>query len=186
MRSRGQPALARCADCAVHLPASIHPPRPQLARLVLPGMRARRRGAVINIGSGVSTVIPASPLLSGAPAAPAAAPPAWLTRATCSGTAVHARHPDSHPLLPPNPHPCPPSAYAGTKAYVDALSRSLAAEYARAGVAVQNQSPMFVATKMSKIRWVGCGAAPAAEHLPGFWLVAPAVPVPWPTPRPRP
>lgn len=42
--------------------------------------------------------------------------------------------------------------YAGSKAFVDAFSRSLDAEYAPLGVRVQNQSPMFVATKMSKIR----------------------------------
>lgn len=41
-------------------------PHRQLSKLVLKGMRARRRGVVINVGSGVSTVIPASPLLSGA------------------------------------------------------------------------------------------------------------------------
>ena len=40
-------------------------PLVQLSKLVLKGMRARRRGVVINVGSGVSTVIPASPLLSG-------------------------------------------------------------------------------------------------------------------------
>lgn len=42
--------------------------------------------------------------------------------------------------------------YAGTKAYVDCFSRSLDGEYAPLGVRVQNQAPMFVATKMSKIR----------------------------------
>lgn len=78
-----------------------------LSKLVLKGMRARRRGVIINVGSGVSTVIPASPLLS---------------------------------------------VYGGSKAFVDAFSRSLDAEYAPLGVRVQNQSPMFVATKMSKIR----------------------------------
>ena len=81
---------------------------PQLAKLVLGGMRARRRGAVINIGSGSSSVIPTCPLLS---------------------------------------------VYAATKAYVDFFSQSLAEEYRRYGIVVQNQAPMFVATKMSKIRW---------------------------------
>jgi hypothetical protein len=48
-------------------------PRPallQLSRLVLKGMRQRGRGAVVNIGSGVATVIPSSPLLSGAALGP--------------------------------------------------------------------------------------------------------------------
>ncbi|KAI3433622.1 hypothetical protein D9Q98_003431 [Chlorella vulgaris] len=44
------------------------------------------------------------------------------------------------------------AVYAGTKAYVDCFSRSLDGEYAPLGVRVQNQAPMFVATKMSKIR----------------------------------
>ena len=40
-----------------------HPP--QLCKLVLPGMRERGRGVIINIGSGAATVIPTSPLLTG-------------------------------------------------------------------------------------------------------------------------
>ena len=36
----------------------------QLAKLVLPGMKARRRGAIVNIGSGVSTAMPSCPLLA--------------------------------------------------------------------------------------------------------------------------
>lgn len=56
---------------------------------------------------------------------------------------------------PPPPTPHPPAVYAGTKAFVDCFSRSLDAEYSPLGVRVQNQAPMFVATKMSKIRWEG-------------------------------
>lgn len=44
------------------------------------------------------------------------------------------------------------AVYAGTKAYVDSFSRSMDAEVSPLGVRVQNQAPMFVATKMSKIR----------------------------------
>ena len=44
------------------------------------------------------------------------------------------------------------SVYAGTKAFVNQLTRSLDAECAKFGVRVQDQMPMFVATKMSKIR----------------------------------
>ncbi|KAL4430884.1 hypothetical protein ABPG75_006140 [Micractinium tetrahymenae] len=78
-----------------------------LSKMVLPGMRERGRGVIINVGSGAATIIPTSPLLS---------------------------------------------VYAGTKAFVDCFSRSLDAEYAPLGVRVQNQAPLFVATKMSKIR----------------------------------
>ena len=88
----------------------------------------------------------------------------------------HNLHP-AHPTAPP-PHPnhrcfssCialpsplhPPGAvYAGSKAFIDCLSRSLDAEYRSAGVRVQNQAPMFVATKMSKIRWGGRAGADLA------------------------
>ena len=64
------------------------------------------------------------------------------------------------------------AVYGGSKAFVDAFSHSLDAEYAPLGVRVQNQSPMFVATKMSKIRcaaaawWLGCCLV-AAWLLPG-------------------
>ena len=44
------------------------------------------------------------------------------------------------------------SVYAGTKAFVNAFSRSLALEYAGRGVLVQCQLPAFVATAMAKIR----------------------------------
>lgn len=40
----------------------------------------------------------------------------------------------------------------GDQAYVDELSRDLAAELAAYGVTVENQAPFYVATKMSKIR----------------------------------
>lgn len=80
----------------------------QMIQVVLPGMKARKRGCVINISSGVSAFLPACPLLS---------------------------------------------VYAASKAYVDTLSVSLAAEYRASGIDVQVQPPYFVATKMSKIRY---------------------------------
>ncbi len=42
--------------------------------------------------------------------------------------------------------------HAPLQAYVDMLSKSLAAEYAGDGITVQNQAPLFVATKLAKIR----------------------------------
>lgn len=44
------------------------------------------------------------------------------------------------------------SVYAATKGFVDQLSRTMYAEYADKGVHVQLQAPLYVATKMSKIR----------------------------------
>lgn len=70
-------------------------------------MKARKRGAIVNIGSGSATYLPSYPLYA---------------------------------------------VYAASKAYVDELSRDLAAELAAFGVTVENQAPFYVATKMSKIR----------------------------------
>ena len=64
----------------------------KMCHLVVPGMKERGRGCIVNISSGVSAALPACPLLS---------------------------------------------VYAATKAYVDTLSASLAAEYAHFGVKVQ-------------------------------------------------
>lgn len=36
----------------------------QLAKIVLPGMKERRRGVIVNVGSGIATVTPSGPLLS--------------------------------------------------------------------------------------------------------------------------
>jgi len=44
------------------------------------------------------------------------------------------------------------SVYAGTKAYVDQFSKSLSVEYAKNNIDVQVQAPLFVVSKMSKIR----------------------------------
>ncbi|WZN62541.1 very-long-chain 3-oxoacyl-CoA reductase [Chloropicon roscoffensis] len=44
------------------------------------------------------------------------------------------------------------SVYAGTKGYVDQFSKSLSVEYAKYNIDVQVQAPLFVVSKMSKIR----------------------------------
>lgn len=64
----------------------------KMVQTVLPGMKERGRGCVVNISSGTATALPASPLLA---------------------------------------------VYAATKAYVNTLSRSLAAEYAHFGIRFQ-------------------------------------------------
>ena len=66
-----------------------------MIQVVLPGMKERGKGCIVNISSGVSSSLPACPLLS---------------------------------------------VYAATKAYVDSLSASLAAEYAPLGIKVQVRS----------------------------------------------
>jgi NADP-dependent 3-hydroxy acid dehydrogenase YdfG len=67
----------------------------RMVHLVLPGMKERGRGAIVNVSSGVSAALPACPLLA---------------------------------------------VYAATKAYVDTLSVSIAAEYAHFGIKVQVRS----------------------------------------------
>eukprot|EP00243_Klebsormidium_subtile_P007139 TRINITY_DN312_c0_g1_i1.p1 TRINITY_DN312_c0_g1~~TRINITY_DN312_c0_g1_i1.p1 ORF type:complete len:343 (+),score=54.11 TRINITY_DN312_c0_g1_i1:59-1087(+) len=79
----------------------------RLTRLVIPGMLKKRRGAIVNVGSGAATVLPSDPLYA---------------------------------------------VYAGTKGFVDQFSRTLAVEYKQWGIDVQCQAPLYVATKMSKIR----------------------------------
>lgn len=122
------------------------------------GMRQRRRGVVVNLGSGVSTMLPSAPLLSGGN--DTAGPGRRRWRRCLAGTLEPP--PRNLPLHAALTRRCRSESdplasrllavYAGTKAYVDTFSRSLDAEYAAFGVRVQNQSPLFVATKMSKIR----------------------------------
>ena len=64
----------------------------QMVHVVLPGMKERGRGCVVNISSGVSAALPACPLLA---------------------------------------------VYAASKAYVDALTAALAAEYSHFGIRFQ-------------------------------------------------
>lgn len=49
-----RPLCCPCADSARR--------RTQMTRLVLPGMKARKRGAIVNIGSAVATIAPLGPL----------------------------------------------------------------------------------------------------------------------------
>ncbi|GBG58633.1 hypothetical protein CBR_g33 [Chara braunii] len=79
----------------------------RMTHLALPGMLKRKRGAIVNIGSGAATVLPSDPLYS---------------------------------------------VYAGTKGFVDHFSRTLYAEYKHHGIDVQCQAPLYVTTKLSKIR----------------------------------
>ncbi|MES1912047.1 MAG: hypothetical protein MHM6MM_004389 [Cercozoa sp. M6MM] len=76
-----------------------------MTRLVLPGMKERRRGRIVNIGSGAARI--------------------------------------DNPLL---------AAYSGVKAAIERFSTSLDAECRRFGVRVQVQYPLFVTTKLAKIR----------------------------------
>mmetsp|Transcript_16135 Transcript_16135/g.44961 ORF Transcript_16135/g.44961 Transcript_16135/m.44961 type:complete len:336 (+) Transcript_16135:162-1169(+) len=56
------------------------------------------------------------------------------------------------------------SVYAGTKGYVDQLTRSLAVEYAGKGIDFQLQAPLYVATKMAKIRRASLTAPSSATY----------------------
>ena len=75
-------------------------------RVVLKAMLPRKKGCIVNVGSGAGMVYT---------------------------------------------EPCY-SVYAGTKAYVDAFTRSLASECRSRGIRVQCHIPLYVVSKMSKIR----------------------------------
>jgi len=89
----------------------------KMIHLFLPSMLKRKRGAIINVGSGAVGILPSYPLYA---------------------------------------------VYAATKGYVEQLSRSLYVEYKHSGIDVQCQIPLYVATKMSKIR--PSFTAPAADQ----------------------
>lgn len=78
----------------------------KMCQLVLPGMKERGKGHIVNMGSS-SGCIPSCPFLA---------------------------------------------AYAGTKAYVDVMSRALDAECRLYNVRVQCQAPFLIATKLAKIK----------------------------------
>eukprot|EP00210_Caulerpa_lentillifera_P003692 g3525.t1 len=89
----------------------------EMTRIVLPGMIDRKKGVIINIGSGVGSLLPCSPLLA---------------------------------------------VYAGTKSFVEQFTKSCYLEYKDQGIVFQDQAPLFVATKMSKIRRANL-SAPSPE-----------------------
>ena len=131
----------------------------QMTSIVLPGMVARKRGAIVNIGSAAGQCV--------------------TNGAVCVSirSLLSTRTRSTHPIPPPQPPPVSVAAgnplyavYAGTKAFVSTFSVSLAAEVAGSGIVVQAQIPFFVATKLAKIRatslftpsprgWVGSAVA---------------------------
>ncbi|KAL3728664.1 hypothetical protein ACJRO7_033273 [Eucalyptus globulus] len=74
---------------------------------VIDGMLKRKRGAILNMGSGSATYISAFPLLT---------------------------------------------LYVSTKAFLDTFSRSISLEYEGQGIDIQCQAPLFVSTKMTKMK----------------------------------
>jgi 17beta-estradiol 17-dehydrogenase / very-long-chain 3-oxoacyl-CoA reductase len=81
----------------------------QLIHVVLPGMKERGRGCIVNISSGVSAALPACPMLA---------------------------------------------VYAATKAYVDALTMALSAEYQHFGIRVQVRAHAQLATIEIGLMWL--------------------------------
>ncbi|EFJ35368.1 hypothetical protein SELMODRAFT_166350 [Selaginella moellendorffii] len=79
----------------------------RMSQLLVPQMLKRRKGAIVNIGSGSGTILPSDPLYA---------------------------------------------IYAATKGYIEILSRSMYNEYRHCGIDVQCQVPLYVKTKMAKIR----------------------------------
>lgn len=78
-----------------------------VSRAVLPGMLKKKKGAIANIGSGSSVIVPSYPLYT---------------------------------------------VYAASKAYLAMFSRCTSVEYKQQGIDIQCQIPIFVATKMTKLK----------------------------------
>ncbi|XP_050375113.1 very-long-chain 3-oxoacyl-CoA reductase 1-like [Argentina anserina] len=78
-----------------------------VCRGVIPGMLKKKRGAIVNIGSASSVIVPSYPLYT---------------------------------------------AYAASKAYLAVFTRCTSLEYKQHGIDIQCQIPIFVATKMTKLK----------------------------------
>ncbi|XP_050208283.1 very-long-chain 3-oxoacyl-CoA reductase 1-like [Mercurialis annua] len=78
-----------------------------VTRGVIPAMLRKKKGAIVNIGSGSSVIIPSYPLNA---------------------------------------------IYAATKAYLAMFSKCINLEYKQQGIDIQCQIPLFVATKMTRMR----------------------------------
>ncbi|VAI58123.1 unnamed protein product [Triticum turgidum subsp. durum] len=103
----------------------------RVTHAVLPGMVDRKRGAIVNIGSGAASVVPSDPLYSVYAATKAGhyfLAYLYYARKNCDRESKkHFR-------------------------YVDQFSRCLYVEYKGKGIDVQCQVPLYVATKMASIR----------------------------------
>ncbi|KHN24111.1 Inactive hydroxysteroid dehydrogenase-like protein 1 [Glycine soja] len=78
-----------------------------ITKAVLPTMIKKKKGAIVNIGSGSTVVLPSYPLVT---------------------------------------------LYAATKAYLAMFSRCISLEYKHQGIDIQCQVPLFVSTKMTKMK----------------------------------
>lgn len=157
----------------------------QVTRIVLPGMKTRKRSAIVNIGSAAATIAPSGPLYAVYAGTKVSHDCTFTTIAHCSLVArifdivvtsstkatLHSLHAskrcrrqnmDHHPVCSAATRLTSSASRRGRwlrvlgalllQAYVDMFSKSLNLEYAAQGISVQNQAPMYVATKMSKIR----------------------------------
>ncbi|KAM3226867.1 hypothetical protein ACQJBY_059066 [Aegilops geniculata] len=102
----------------------------RVTHAVLPGMVDRKRGAIVNIGSGAASVVPSDPLYS----VYAATKACYLGSGRSYGRKNWDRESNKH------------------FRYVDQFSRCLYVEYKGKGIDVQCQVPLYVATKMASIR----------------------------------
>ncbi|KAL0424241.1 UNVERIFIED_CONTAM: Very-long-chain 3-oxoacyl-CoA reductase 1 [Sesamum radiatum] len=131
----------------------------KVTQAVLPGMVERKRGAIVNIGSGAAIVIPSDPLYSVYAATKACIELSLKLIKTIACFVIYGSRPE-HLIDVISASDCHITVgLIGSKGlgkywlrYVDQFSRCLYVEYKKSGIDVQCQVPLYVATKMASIR----------------------------------
>ncbi len=123
----------------------------QMIKAVLPGLKAKRKGVIVNVSSASAALLPSSPFLAVYAATKVLDMSSilqcpFVRSSTPRGCMPSPATGKLHSLLT-----CY-SSFIPSQAYIDNLTASLAEEYRPLGVVVQRVAPLYVATKMSKIR----------------------------------
>ncbi|XP_044446537.1 very-long-chain 3-oxoacyl-CoA reductase-like protein At1g24470 [Triticum aestivum] len=135
----------------------------RIAGVVVPAMAMKRRGAVVNVGSGSSVVLPAFPLYAVYAASKAATFESTLMEPLDGNFLISTAKEDreSRTIAPSFKCRwfyvvlccCSVLCYMNRNCgrYIDQFSRSLSIEYKQYEVDLQCQIPLYVATKMSRV-----------------------------------
>ena len=145
-----------------------------MTRIALPAMKANRKGTIVNIGSASGSLVPATPLTSVYAGTKvrlvhklAGKQRAMSTMCSealvCNDIALHNVFQIEQYFALSSSKTKLVNQAVGMQAYVDVFTRSMQAELAASGVTYQNMAPLFVATKMSKIRKPSIAAPSPAQ-----------------------